>query len=93
MKGEVEKYLADANLFMELSGIVMLGWQWIKQAAVAQKAINAGDTAHQTIAFYESKIETMKFFFKYELPKHASLSNTLMNPEMLTIKGEKELLM
>jgi len=92
-KGEIEKYLADANLFMELSGIVMLGWQWLKQATVAQTAINAGDTSNQTIAFYESKIETMKFFFKYELPKHISLSNTLMNPEMMTIKGEREMLM
>jgi hypothetical protein len=35
----------------------------------------------------------MKFFFKYELPKHVSLSDTLMNPDMLTIKGEKEALM
>jgi len=93
MKGEIEKYLADANLFMEMSGIIMLGWQWLKQTAVAQAAINAGNTSNQTIAFYESKIETMKFFFKYELPKYGSLSHTLMNPEMLTIKGEKEVLM
>ena len=93
MKGEIEKYLADANLFMELSGIIMLGWQWLKQATVAQKTIHAGDKSNQTIDFYESKMETMKFFFKYELPKYISLSNTLMNPEMLTIKGEKEVLM
>jgi butyryl-CoA dehydrogenase len=92
MKGEVEMYLADANLFMELSGIITLGWQWIKQANIAQKAINAADTSNQTISFYESKIETMKFFFKYELPKHVSINNTLINPEMLTIKGEKEIL-
>ena len=92
-QGEVEKYLADANLFMELSGIVVLGWQWLKQATVAQKAINIGDSTNQTIAFYESKIETLKFFFKYELPKNIAISNTLMNPEMLTIKGEKEVIM
>jgi alkylation response protein AidB-like acyl-CoA dehydrogenase len=92
VKGEVEKYLADANLFMELSGIIMLGWQWLKQATVAQIAINTGDASSQTIAFYESKIETMKFFFKYELPKYVSLCATLMNPEMVTIKGEKEVI-
>ena len=92
-QGEVEKYLADANLFMELSGIVVLGWQWLKQATVAQKAMHARDSTNQSIAFYESKIETMKFFFKYELPKNIAISNTLMNPEMLTIKGEKEVIM
>lgn len=92
-KGEIEKYLADANLFMELSGIITLGWQWIKQATVAQKTMSADDTTKQTTLFYESKIETMKFFFKYELPKVVSLCNTLMNPEMVTIKREKEVLM
>jgi alkylation response protein AidB-like acyl-CoA dehydrogenase len=91
--GEVEKYLADASLFMELSGIIMVGWQWLKQASVAQKALNESNASKQSIAFYESKIETMKFFFKYELSKCISISNTLLNPEIITIKGEKEVLM
>lgn len=92
-KGEVEIFLADANLFMEFSGIVTVGWQWLKQAMVAQRAIETADSSKQTMLFYESKIETMKFFFKYELPKTISLSNTLMNMEMVTIKKEKEVLM
>jgi butyryl-CoA dehydrogenase len=92
MAGEIEKYLADANLFMELSGIITLGWQWLKQAVVAQQALIKKNTTNQTSAFYESKIETMKFFFKYELPKYVSLSNSLMDPEMITIKGEKEII-
>lgn len=92
-QGEVEKYLADANLFMELSGIITLGWQWLKMGIVAQKALSINDSSGQSIAFYESKIETMKFYYKYELPKYISVSNTLQNSEMITIKGEKEILM
>jgi butyryl-CoA dehydrogenase len=92
-KGEVEIFLADANLFMEFSGIVTVGWQWLKQAVIAQQAIETADSSKQTMLFYESKIETMKFFFKYEIPKTISLSNTLMNMEILTIKKEKEVLM
>ena len=92
MRGEIEKYLADANLFMELSGIITIGWQWVKMATVAQQAISSGDTTKQSLAFYESKIETMKFYFKYELPKYISLSNSLMNNEMVTIKGEQEII-
>ena len=91
-QGEVEKYLADANLFMELSGIVTLAWQWLKMGTIAQQALAAGDSSKQTMLFYESKIETMKFFFKYELPKYLAISNTLMNPEMVTIKKENEVL-
>jgi butyryl-CoA dehydrogenase len=91
-KGEVENFLADANLFMEFSGIVAIAWQWLKQAVVAQRAIEVADSSKQTMLFYESKIATMQFFFKYELPKTISLSNTLMNHEIVTIKTEKEML-
>lgn len=90
--GETEKYLADANLFMELSGLVTLAWQWLKQSTVAQRAIEVADSSRQSMVFYESKIETMKFYFKYELPKIIALCNTLMNMEMVTIKKEKEIL-
>ena len=92
-KGEIEKYLADASLFMEFSGIITMAWQWLKQATVAQSALKDMATSKQSSDFYESKIETMKYFFKYELPKHLSFSNTLMNPEFVTIKIEKEMLM
>ncbi len=92
-QGEIERYLADATLFMELSGIITIAWQWLKQATISKKAIKNGDTSNQSSAFYESKIETMKFFFKYELPKNISISNALMNPEIVTIKAEKEMLM
>ena len=91
-KGEIEKYLADASLFMEFSGIIAIAWQWLKQAAVAQSALKDMATSKQSSDFYESKIETMKYFFKYELPKHLSISNTLMNPEIVTIKQEREIL-
>jgi len=91
-QGEIEKYLADATLFMELSGIITIAWQWLKQATIAQKALKTGETTNQSIAFYESKIATMKFFFKYELPKYMSISSTLMNPEIVTIKTDKEML-
>jgi len=91
-QGDIERYLADATVFMELSGIITIAWQWLKQATIAQKALKTGDTSNQSTVFYESKIETMKFFFKYELPKHLSISDTLMNPEIVTIKSEKEML-
>ena len=36
------------------------------------------------------KIHTMKFYFKYELPKTSSLATSLMSGEVLTIKQDKE---
>jgi hypothetical protein len=43
--------------------------------------------------FYVSKMETMKFYYKYELPKTQALAETLLNTEWLTIKGDDEVLM
>ncbi len=93
LQGETEKYLADANLFMELSGIVTLGWQWLKMGIVAQQALSSGDFSRQNELFHESKIETLKFFYKYELPKYLSLSTTIMDPAFVTILKDREVLM
>ena len=70
MKGEMELYMADANLFMEYCGLVTVAWQWLKQAVKAQHGYYSNvDLPVQQQQFYNSKLETMKFYFKYELPK------------------------
>ena len=89
MKGNYERYLADANLFMEYMSIVVLGWLWLEMAVDAKKSLSNNDKKY-TATFYESKIHTMKFYFKYELPKTNSLAESLMNNEVITIKNEKE---
>jgi butyryl-CoA dehydrogenase len=92
-QGAIERYLADANVFMEFSGIVTVAWQWLKQAIVASQALKSGDFSRQIPAFYESKIVTMKYFYKYELPKCLALSDTLIQEEEVTIWKEKEILL
>ena len=89
MKGNYERYLADANLFMEYMSIVTLGWLWLEMAVDAKNALANGDRNYSEI-FYESKIHTMKFYFKYEVPKTNSLAESLMNNEEITIKKDKE---
>lgn len=89
MKGNYERYLADANLFMEYLSIVVLGWLWLEMAVDAKKELENADRKYSE-NFYESKIHTMKFYFKYEVPKTNSLAESLMSDEVLTIKNEKE---
>ena len=85
MNGEHERYIADANIFMEMMSHIVIGWQWLKMATVAKTALVNGDKTFSD-TFYEEKIHTMKFFYKYELPKIASCMITLKNNETLTIK-------
>lgn len=87
MSGEHERFIADANIFMEMMSHIVIGWQWLKMATVAKTALVTGNKTFSE-DFYESKIHTMKFFYKYELPKTASCKLTLFNTETLTIKEQ-----
>ena len=89
MKGNYERYLADANLFMEYMSIVVIGWLWLEMAVDAKKEV-ANSNRKYSQDFYESKIHTMKFYFKYEVPKTVSLALSLMDDGVLTIKQDKE---
>ncbi len=90
MKGDIERYLMDATLFMEMFGITTVAWQWLKQATVAQRAILTQNPEGEGLAFYEGKIHTMKYFFHYEVPKNLGLAVRLKDTEVLTIDTEKD---
>ena len=91
LKGDFEKYLADASVFMEFFSLIIVAWNWLEIATDSQEALVNGDKKYSEI-FYNSKIETMKYFFDYELPKTVSHSEILMNPSSVTIKKDEEIL-
>jgi butyryl-CoA dehydrogenase len=91
LKGDFEKYLADASIFMEFFSLVIVGWNWLEIAANSQQALK-NEIENTQRFFYTSKIETMKYFFEYELPKTISHSEIIMNPSSVTIKKEGEIL-
>jgi alkylation response protein AidB-like acyl-CoA dehydrogenase len=87
-----EIFLMDANLYMEVFGIVCIAWQWLRQAVVATKCLEKVAAADDERIFYRSKIETMKFFFHYELRKTRALHDRLRDKTPLTIADENEIL-
>ncbi len=91
MKGQHERFLSDATLFMEFFGTIVVGWLWLKMAVTAKKALITGNLV-QTSDFYESQIHTMKFYYKYEMAKTTGLVKSMMDPEVLTLTQEKELI-
>jgi alkylation response protein AidB-like acyl-CoA dehydrogenase len=76
MKGEIELFLADATLYLELFGIVAIAWQWLLQAVTAATAL-AANPAAKDLDFYQGKIHTCRYFFAYELPKISGLAARL----------------
>ena len=89
MEQEFEKFLADATIFMEMTGTMVVGYQWLKMAVRAKQALITGSGSFSN-DFYESKIHTMKFYFKYEMPKISACAETILNAETLTIKEESK---
>ncbi len=91
MKGDHELFLADATLYMEMFGIISVAWAWLKQGIVAKNAMITKNQEGEELAFYESKIQTMKFFYHYEVVKTLGLAARLTDNEVLTLVDELEL--
>ena len=83
-KGNYERFLSDATVFMEFFGNIIIGWLWLDMAVNAQNALKAEDNKYPR-DFYLSKIHAMKFYYKYELSKTSALAEVLLNEEVLTI--------
>ncbi|MFN7955580.1 MAG: acyl-CoA dehydrogenase [bacterium] len=88
--GEVELFLADATLYLELFGLVAVAWQWLAQAIAASRAL-AREPAPAEARFYEGKLVTFRYFYGYELPKLAGLARRLLASDGLTLAMRSEL--
>src|SRR3954463_640143 len=56
---------AGAYAYMDLMGLVSLGWMWLKLAAAAQRALDGGA---EDRAFHEAKLVLARFYTERELP-------------------------
>jgi Acetyl-CoA dehydrogenase C-terminal like/Acyl-CoA dehydrogenase, C-terminal domain len=61
---------AAAYAYMQLMGLVTLGWMWAKMAKASLEAL-AGDTADAD--FYTNKLITARYFVQRHLPDTSSL--------------------
>ena len=84
LKGDHERYISDATIFMEYMSNIVVAWQWLKMATVAKTSLVTGNNNYSK-EFFEKKIHTMKFYFKYELSRTSGIKNILLHPESLTI--------
>ena len=90
MKGQNEVFLKDATLYMELFGIIAVAWQWLKQATKAKEALVTKNPQGDDLTFYESKLQTMEFYFAYILPRTAGLRTTIMSGQTLTVGDQQK---
>ncbi|MDZ4846549.1 MAG: acyl-CoA dehydrogenase [Chitinophagales bacterium] len=84
-----EVFLADATLYLELFGILTIGWQWLKQGVKVEELQQAG-TKNYSAEFLQSKLHALEYFFEYEIPKTAGLLKRLKSDNHLTVRVKKE---
>jgi len=58
--GDVERTLANATVYLEAVGHVVVAWVWLEQLLAADG--KEGD-------FYDGKRQAGRYFFRWELPK------------------------
>jgi alkylation response protein AidB-like acyl-CoA dehydrogenase len=61
---------AGAYAYMDLMGLVALGWMWMKMAAVSSRVLQNGADDR---AFHEAKLVTARFYAERELPLATAL--------------------
>jgi len=67
-KGEVDLGMANATLYLDVFGRILVSWIWIKQAQIADKAL-AGDLHADEQSFYQGKIQAAQYYIRWELPE------------------------
>jgi alkylation response protein AidB-like acyl-CoA dehydrogenase len=65
--GEVELSLANASLYLEMTGHIVVAWIWLRQGLVAVTRLPAANPVERD--FYQGKLQACAYFFRWELPR------------------------
>ena len=84
-----EAYLSDATLYLELFGILVVGWQWIKQGTKVEE-LKKAFSKNYSAEFLESKLYALEYFFEYEIPKTDGLITRLKSKNRVTLQANTE---
>jgi len=67
--GDPAVTLANASVYLEAFGHVVVAWIWLEQAMLAHTALAALPSDHADAGFYRGKLAAADYFFRWELPK------------------------
>jgi len=87
MSGEVHLYVCNATAYLEMFSQMAVSWQWLAQAIVAQKALDAGTDEKD---FYQAKIETAKFYMNLAVPHALATAQIIKSNERTALDFKPE---
>ena len=72
--GDMNRMLANATVYLDAFGHVVVAWLWLRQALVAGAAL-AQQPDHPDEDFYRGKLAACRYFYAHELPSvHAKFT-------------------
>ncbi|HKR47284.1 MAG TPA: acyl-CoA dehydrogenase, partial [Paraburkholderia sp.] len=84
--GDPAVTLANASVYLEAFGHVVMAWVWLEQALVARAALAAPTQASGEEAdFYRGKLAAAAYFFAWELPKTGAQFDLLASLDRTTL--------
>ena len=79
--GDSNRTLANATVYLEAFGHIVVAWIWLEQALVAGRSMQGGADD----AFYAGKLAACRYFFAYELPKVGPMLDLLAALDTTTL--------
>ncbi len=79
--GEIDTALANASVYLEAVGHVVMAWMWLEQRLVA---------GERPGAFYDGKRAAARYFFRYELPKTGPQFDLLESLDRTTVEASPD---
>jgi acyl-CoA dehydrogenase len=81
--GDPAVTLANASVYLEAFGHVVMAWVWLEQALVARAAI--AKASGEEADFYRGKLAAATYFFAWELPKTGPQFDLLASLDRTTL--------
>jgi acyl-CoA dehydrogenase len=80
--------LANASVYLEMLGHVVIAWIWLRQAVLAECSLATAQGDDR--AFYQGKLQACQYFFRYELPRTAAQNKLLrsLDPTCIEMRDE-----
>jgi hypothetical protein len=87
-KGQPALALANAVHFLDLFGLLVMGWMWLWQASAVRDLPPAANDEER--AFRAGKLAACRYFFTYEVPRASYLAALLIRLDDTTVRMKSE---
>ena len=81
--GKLRLGLANASLYLDMMGHLVVAWLWLRQAQWAQQVLPQAVGAERD--FYAGKLQACRYFFNYELPLVTQNAKLLQSLDSVTL--------